>query len=318
MNSSAFSMPARRAAAVLTVTVLTAGSAALIGAVPAYATDGDGGGKAGAVVLRTGLDVNLLSKSVHAPLNVALNEVDAPASENKTALTAKLDGVDHGKPFSVLRADVATARATTEGNKAKGYANLVRAKVNVPGLPLRPLIEVEQVTSKAVCQAGEKPTATSNVLGTVRVLGKKVTLSASGTTEVKVLGVGKVRLDLSKTSTTSRSAAATALELAVAVNPGKLNVAEVKGKVTLVRATCESPSGTPSTETPEPADSETPAAENPDTEKPGLSTQTGKQETDNLAETGGSSSTPYLAGGAALLIAAGGGAVVLARRRRQN
>ncbi|MEU6081784.1 SCO1860 family LAETG-anchored protein [Streptomyces sp. NPDC047108] len=313
-------MPARRAAAVLTVTALAAGPAALIGAVPASATGGAGGGKAGAVVLRTGLDVDLLNKTVHAPLNVVLNEVDAPASESKTALTAKLDGVDHGKPFSVLRADVATASATTKGKKAKGYANLVRAKVNLPGLPLRSLIEVEQATSKAVCEAGKKPTATSNVLGTVRVLGKKVTLSASGTTDVKVPGVGEVRLDLSKTSTTSRSAAATALELAVSVNPAKLNVAEVNGKVTLVKATCESPSGTPSTETPEPEtpDTETPGAENPETEGPDISTQTGKEGSDNLAETGGSSSTPYLAGGAALLIAAGGGAVVMARRRRQN
>ena len=69
----------------------------------------------------------------------------------------------------------------------------------MPGLPLLSLIEVEKVTSKAVCEAGRKPVAESNLLGAVTVLGKKVTLSAGGTTRVEVPGVGEVTLDLSKT-----------------------------------------------------------------------------------------------------------------------
>ncbi|MGP3921845.1 SCO1860 family LAETG-anchored protein [Streptomyces sp. 8N616] len=315
-------MPVRRAAAVLTATALAAGPAALLGAVPAHATDGDGGdGKAGAVVLRTGLDVNLQNKTVNVPLNASLNEVRAPESAEKTALSVTLDGVDQGRPVSVLRADVATARATTDRHKAEGYANLVHAKVHVPGLPLLSLIEVQQVTSKAVCEAGKQPTAESNVLGTVLVLGKKVTLKASGTTRVDVPNVGEVQLDLSKTATTSRTAAATALELSVSVDPLKQNVAEVDGRVTLVQATCESPAAAPGEAQPqEPKPEEPqPGGEKPQEEKPGVSTQTSEvKEKDNLAETGGSSMTPYLAGGAAVLIAAGGGALILTRRSRRS
>ncbi|TSB25533.1 SCO1860 family LAETG-anchored protein [Streptomyces benahoarensis] len=230
--------PARRLAAVAAATALAAGPTLLLGAAPAHAADH---GTAGAAVLRTGLDVSLLNKAVTLPLNVTLNDVHAPADAKKTALSVDLDGVDGGKPFSVLRADVATARATADADGAEGYSNLVHAKVHVPGLPLLSLIEVEKVTSHAVCTAGERPTATSNVLGTVKILGKTVTLTAGGTTEVKVPGVGDVRLDLSKTQTTSKSAAATALDLRVAVNPLKLNVAEVNGRVRLAEASCTTP-----------------------------------------------------------------------------
>ncbi|MFF9482481.1 SCO1860 family LAETG-anchored protein [Streptomyces sp. NPDC014733] len=230
--------PARHLAAVAAATALAAGPTLLLGAAPAHAADH---GTAGAAVLRTGLDVSLLNKAVTLPLHVTLNDVHAPADAKKTALSADLDGVDGGKPFSVLRADVATARATADAAKAEGYSNLAHAKVNVPGLPLLSLIEVEKVTSRAVCTAGERPTASSNVLGTVKVLGKTVTLTAGGTTEVKVPGVGEVRLDLSKKQTTSKSAAATALDLQVSVNPLKLNVAEVNGRVRLAEASCTAP-----------------------------------------------------------------------------
>ncbi|MEV0265580.1 SCO1860 family LAETG-anchored protein [Streptomyces sp. NPDC050617] len=324
--SFSFGLPVRRLASVAAATVLAAGPAVLSGAAPAHAApatghgagngagsgtaDGasNGGGKAGAVVLRAGLDVSLLNKAVDVPLSASLNEVHAPAEAAKTALSVTVDGVDRGNPVHVLRADVATARATADRHAARGYANLAHAKVHVPGLPLLPLIEVQQVTSKAVCEAGRKPTAASNVLGDVSVLGKKVTLSAAGTTKVEVPGVGEVRLDLSKTSTTSRTAAATALELDVAVNPLKLNVADVKGRVTLARATCETPRAATSPSPSAPAPS-TPAAPAP---KP----QTGSGHAPaDLAETGGNALTPYLAGGAALLVAAGAGTLIALRRR---
>ncbi|WP_394435110.1 SCO1860 family LAETG-anchored protein [Streptomyces sp. SGAir0957] len=298
---------ARRLAATAVATVLAAGPAALAAAGPAAAT-GDHGGKAGAVVLRTGLDVSLLNKTVNVPLKVALNEVQAPASAEKTALTVNLDGVDNGRPFSVLRADVAKARATVDAKKAEGFTQLVHAKVHVPGLPLLSLIEVDQVTSKALCEAGRKPVAESNLLGSVTVLGKKVTLTAGGTTEVKVPGVGEVSLALSSTSTTSRTAAASALQLKVSVNPLKLNVAEVNGEVTLAGATCEAPKApAPEKETP------VVSTPSPDTVVP----QGGKEEPPaDLAETGGNSATPYIAGGAVLLLAAGGGALAMTRRNR--
>ncbi len=239
MNSINHRMPARRFAVTAAATVLAAGPAALVSAGSAHASDDHG--RASAVVLRTGLDVSLLNKTVNVPLEVSLNEVQAPRSAEKTALTAELDGVDHGRPFSVLRADVATAEATVSAEKAEGSTRLAHAAVHVPGLPLLSLIEVQDVTSKATCEAGKKPVATANLLGSVKILGKKVTLTTGGPTHVKVPGVGEVRLDLSKTETTSRTAAASALELNVSVNPLKLNVAEVEGTVTLAKATCESP-----------------------------------------------------------------------------
>ncbi|WP_210575634.1 SCO1860 family LAETG-anchored protein [Streptomyces sp. GESEQ-4] len=300
MNGTNFRMPARRFATVATATALAAGPAALAGAGPAHATDD---GRANAVVLRTGLDVSLLNKTVNVPLTVSLNEVRAPQSAEKAALTAKLNGVEGGQPIQVLQADAAAAKATVADDTAQASTNLAHAKVHVPGLPLLSLIELEGVTSKATCKAGETPSASSNLLGAVTVLGKKVTVSTGGTTEVKVPGVGEVRLDLSKTETTSRTAAATALQLTVSVNPLKLNVAEVTGTLTLAEATCEAPAA-PAAST---APSEGPAAD----VKP-----QGAPAEDGLAETGGNSATPYLAAGAIALVVAGGGAVVLSRRRR--
>ncbi|MBK3569128.1 SCO1860 family LAETG-anchored protein [Streptomyces sp. MBT62] len=290
MNGTNFRMPARRWATVATATVLAAGPATLAGAGSAHATTDQG--RASAVVLRTGLDVSLLNKTVDVPLAVSLNEVQAPQSAEKTALSAQLDGVNGGQPFSVLSADVATAKATVSATKAEGYTNLAHARLHVPGLPLLSLIEVDAVTSRATCEAGKAPVATSHLPGSVTVLGKRVTVTASGPTEVQVPGVGSVRLDLSKTSTTSRTAAATALQLKVSVNPLKLNVADVEGTVTLARATCEAPEVAP------------------DVKPQGAPVEEG------LAETGGSSMTPYIAGGAVSLLALGGGAVIMARRRR--
>lgn len=297
-TSPSFGMPARRLAAL----AVTAAATATAVAGPAHATGSGSGdrGKSGAAVLRTGLDVALLDKTVHVPLNASLNEVHAPADADKTALTVTLDGVEKGKPVDVLRADAATARATADGNKAEGYANLVHARVHVPGLPLLSLVEVQQVTSTAVCEAGRKPTATSNLLGSVSVLGRKVTLTPNGPTKVSVPGVGDVRLDLSRTATTSRTAAASALALNVSVNPLKLNVADVRGSVTLASATCETPSGA-ATAGPREAAARTSA-------EPAAAK--------GLAETGGGSATPYVVGAAAVLVAAGGGALALARRRR--
>lgn len=322
MNSNTFRLAALAVAA---------GPVALLAAVPAHAapaTPTTGGeGRASAVVLRTGLDVSLLNKSVQVPLKVTLNEVQAPAGAEKTALSVNVDGVEGGAPVSVLRADVATANATVDEHRAEGYTNLAKARIHVPGLPVLSLIEVEKVTSKAVCEVGRKPVAESNVLGHVAVLGKKVTLSAGGPTRVAVPGVGEVSLDLSKTVTTERTAAATALQLKVSVNPLNLNVAEVEGEVTLAEATCETPKGPKTPEKPGATDGGTTGGSTDGGSTGGggdtggdVKTQTGSDTGTapteaNLAETGGSSTTPYIAGGAALLLAVGAGATVLARRR---
>ncbi|MDX2394601.1 MULTISPECIES: SCO1860 family LAETG-anchored protein [unclassified Streptomyces] len=310
MNSNSFRMPA--------AALLAAGAVALLTAPPALATGAAGGGgegSSGAVVLRAGLDVSLLNKTVHVPLKTTLNEVSAPETAQKTALTVTLDGVEQGKPVSVLKADVATAKATADKNRAEAEANLAKARVHVPGLPALSLVEVEKVTSKAVCEAGKKPVATSNILGTVTALGKKVTLSAGGPTRVDVPGVGSVTLQLSSTGTTSTTAAATALRLKVLVNPLDLNVARVEGEIVLAEAHCTSPAG------PAPSASAEPVAK-PDTKpaavadvKPQTGTG-GKPATTqaNLAETGAGSVTPYVAGGALLLLGIGGCALVVTRR----
>ncbi|MFS4094682.1 SCO1860 family LAETG-anchored protein [Streptomyces sp. AF1A] len=330
MNSTNFRMPARRLAAVATVAAL-ATAPAVLGAGAAHAT-GDHG-RASAAVLRTGLEVSLLHKSVHVPLAVSLNEVQAPRSADRSALSARLDGVAGGRPFPVLRADVASARATVTAKRAEGSVRVVNARLHVPGLPLLSVIEVGTVTARATCEAGRAPSASANVLGAVTVLGRRVTLTAGGPTRVKVPGVGQVRLDLAQRRTTSRTAAATALELRVSVNPLRLNVADVEGTVTLARATCASPSGP---QTGHPAPSHDPAAGTTSEDAPGKAEDApGKAEDapgkagtasdvkpqggaskSGLAETGGSSATPYIAGGALALLLAGGGAVTLARRRK--
>ncbi|MFK8909943.1 SCO1860 family LAETG-anchored protein, partial [Streptomyces sp. YS-3] len=294
MNTINFRLPVRTSAAL----ALTLGSLALATPVPAYATGGGPGpgtgtgavaatgggqGRASAVVLRTGLDVSLLNKTVDIPLKATLNDVRAPAGSGtagKTALEVKLDGVEKGRPVNVLKADVATATATVGAAGAEGTARLLHARLHVPGLPLLSLVEVQDVTSRAVCAAGARPVASSNLLGGVTVLGRKLTLTTGGTTRVAVPGVGEVTLDLSSTRTTSRTAAATALRLRVSVNPLKLNVAEVEGEVTLGEATCESPA---------PASAPAPVARTSSTE---VRTQTAAEP--KLAQTGGGSSTGYV------------------------
>ncbi|MCX5089397.1 LPXTG cell wall anchor domain-containing protein [Streptomyces sp. NBC_00365] len=305
MNANTnFRMPARRFTATAAATVLAAGPVVLAGAGSAHASTDHG--RASAVVLRTGLDVSLLDKTVNVPLAVSLNEVRAPGSAERTALTARLDGVGGGQPFSVLRADVASAKATLNASGAEASTNLTHARIHVPGLPLLSLIEVGQVTSKATCEAGRKPVASATLLGGVSVLGKKVTLTVGGPTEVKVPGVGEVRIDFSKTRTTSRTAAASALELRVSVNPLKLNVADVEGTLTLGSVSCESPAAAPVS---------APASAPASVSAPDIKPQGAPAESD-LAETGGTSTTPFVVGAAVVLLAAGGAAVALGRRRR--
>ncbi len=298
-------MPARRVAATAAATLLATGPVALASAGSAHATGDEG--KASAAVLRTQLDVGLLNKTVQVPLKATLNEVQAPKSAEKTALTVTLDGVEKGQPISVLRAEVATAKATTDRHKAQASTNLAHAKVNVPGLPLLSVIELEAVRSKAVCEAGKQPVAQANVLGAVTVLGKKVTISSGGVTRVAVPAVGEVTLTLSKTHTTSKTAAAAALELKVSVNPLNLNVAEVEGVIALAEASCESPAAAPKPA--KPADT---------IKDEGVKAQSAGEVKQDLAETGGSSTTPFIAGGAVLLLGLGGGALVLARSRSRG
>jgi hypothetical protein len=344
-------MPVRRsgaaigAAVALAAGTLALGPASLAHATPA--TGGSGSGTADAVILKTGLDVSLLNKSADVPLNVALNEVHAPADANRTLLTAKLDGVDGGQPFNVLRAKVADTKATADAGTSEGYANLTDATVTLPGLPLLGLIKIDAVTSKATCATGKAPTADTNFVGDVTVLGKKVSVRASGTTTVDVAGLGKVSLDLAKTVSTSESAASTAVQLQVRVNPGKLGVADIGGDLTLVKASCAAPgggngassggsgdssggssgsgssgggsaSGGSSADPTTGGSSGGSGSTSAGSSGSGSGTKAQGASTQNLAETGAGSATPYIAGGAAVLVVAGGAAVYFSSRRKKT
>jgi LPXTG-motif cell wall-anchored protein len=328
-----FSLPARRPAALLGATAVLTAGALVLTAPAAHATGGGSNGQATAATLRADLGVSLLNKAADVPLHVSLNEVHAPADANKTVLSAELKDVANGKAFSMLSADVATSKATANQKKATGYANLVNAQVHLPGLLLFPVIKVQQVTSTATCEAGKKPTAASNLLGDVVVLGKKITLSAAGSAKVTVPAVGEVQLELSKTGTTTSTAAASALKLDVTVQPLNLNVAKVTGEVVLVEATCQTAATSASTGGSNSAGGSTSgggsgsnggstsAGSGSGGSGSGGSVSSGSSGTQtassgNLAETGSSSSTPLLAAGAGALILAGGGALYMARRRK--
>jgi hypothetical protein len=228
------------AAAVATVVVLTAGGVLAL-APTAGAAAVDTGGTSTATVLRAGLDVSLLNRTVDVPVNVSLNDVRAPGDAKETALTVNVGhGVEFGRGVTMLRAAVATAKATVDRDKAEGSADLVNAQVHLPGLPLLPLVELDAISSRAICRVGHRPTASSQ-LAEVTVLGRTVWLKAVGTTELDVPGVGRVSLDLTNTVTTSSTAAATALRLKVRIDPLSLGVARVTGDVTLAQATCRTP-----------------------------------------------------------------------------
>jgi LPXTG-motif cell wall-anchored protein len=322
-------------------------AAALLGAAaPAQAAEGnrDGEGTASAAVLRAGLTVSLLN-SAELPLDVTLNDVAAPSprgSAEETLLTARLDGVEGGQPFEMLRADVSSAEATTDARGSRAEVALARATVHLPGLPALSLIELETVTASAVCDTGAAPAAESNLGGRVHVLGEDVTLRAEGTTTVEAPGVGEVTLALSAKETTGASAAATALELSISVDPLDLGVAAVDGTITLAEAECErqGAGGEPGTSGGSGGGSggdsdggsggdsggstEGGADEGPGTQTlpnedaavdDGDGGEDGQDADPDLATTGGGSNTPLLIGGAAALLAAGGATLFYVRRR---
>jgi LPXTG-motif cell wall-anchored protein len=246
-HRSAVRSALRPAAAIGAAVALAAGAAAFAPAVQAAPATTHGDGTATATVLRAGLDVSLLHRTVDVPVDVALNDVKAPGNARETALTVTVGhGVEAGRPVNLLRARVATANATVEHGTAEGYANIADAELHLPGLPLLSLVKLDAITSKATCAAGRTPTASSSLAG-VTVLGRHIALGAVGTTEVTVPGVGRVGLELTRKVVTSSSAAATALHLNVHVDPLSLGVAEVSGDVTLAQATCHTPHGGGST-----------------------------------------------------------------------
>ncbi|MCD0483165.1 hypothetical protein LO771_12290 [Streptacidiphilus sp. ASG 303] len=317
------------------VAALTAGLAVAGLPADAHATGAAAEGRATAAVADVALDVGLLHRTVHVPVDASLGEVRAPGESGGTVLTARVDGVAQGAPLTLLKADIAHSRAVVDADGSRASVQLVGADVHLPGLPLTALLHVDTLEARVSCPAHGEPTARVNLLGTVRVLGRTVELSAGGPTRVAVPGVGEVSAELSRRAVTSAGAAATALELDVAVDPAALGVARVAGRVTLGVAACGAPAapggtaggsdGTPQAPAvPEPADSAqpapAPAGSTPPAAAPPAAVPAGavspapQAGPADLAETG-SSGSPLLLGGAALSTAAGAAALVAARRR---
>ncbi|MHA6763484.1 SCO1860 family LAETG-anchored protein [Streptacidiphilus sp. PAMC 29251] len=300
----------------------------------AAASDGHPAGSASAVTARISLDVALLN-SLDVPVDVSLNSVHAPQSADGSVLTATVQGAAGG-PQTLVDAKVGHSSAVVDKDGARASADLVTADVKVPGLLLRDVVTVDEVKAKADCPAHGRPTAEVNVLGDVSVLGTKVSLTAVGPTHVEAPGIGVVDVQFSKKSVTSRTAAATALEVNVTVNPGKLNVVKVSGKVELASVRCalgkETGGGAPGTPpvsvTTTPAAPSSPAGPSSapavpvsvTTSQPASATTAPAPAPArvDLAETGGGSSTPVITGAALVLLGAGTGAVVLTRRRRRS
>ncbi|QMU78567.1 LPXTG cell wall anchor domain-containing protein [Streptacidiphilus sp. PB12-B1b] len=323
-------------------------------AAPARATGGGHGsavGSASATTARLGLDVKLLNSTVDVPVDLSLNAIQAPGSQDGSLLTADVDGVGSGGPLTLVRAKLAHSSATADRTGAHALVDLVNARVDVPGLLGTGLITLDQVHAQADCPADGRPSARVDVLGDVGILGERVSLSAAGPTLVSVPGIGKVSLWLSRKTVGDASAAATALELQVSINPLQLNVAEVTGSVEIAAVSCHEGAGDPGGAAPSaPADpsggpssapsgsaapgsgggaSATPSAPASGTPSTGPSASPGSGSTaqpaaaatplggtTSLAETGGGSDAPMIGGVGLALLAAGAGGVWAARRRR--
>ncbi|ELS56634.1 SCO1860 family LAETG-anchored protein [Streptomyces viridochromogenes] len=301
-TNSALIPSARRLAALAVSGFLLAGPAAAGEATATPATD-PSKGSATAVAFRAELDVSGLTGTV--PLHASLNEVHAPATAQKKTLDIDLD-LDTAKgdlPVNLLKAEVARAKADVAKGRSRATTHLVRARVHVPGLPVLPVVEVEEVTAAVTCVAGQKPTAEAHVLGPLTVLGKSLPVADSGT-PVEVPNVGTVRLSLAGKETTSSTAAATSIQLQVSVDPLNLGVEKVEGTVTLAQATCRS-------------GSDPVTAAGPGRSAPHPQTVSHSEE-EGLAKTGGNGLTPYVLAVGAVLVATGAGAVALARRRTRS
>ncbi|WP_329490064.1 LPXTG cell wall anchor domain-containing protein [Kitasatospora sp. NBC_01246] len=279
-------------------------------------------GRARAVTAELALDVQLLSK-VDVPVNLALNKVESPAQREGSLLTAKVDGVDQQGPVTLVKADVGTSVVKSDAKGTAASVKLVNADVHAPGLPATTLLGLEALSSSVTCPVDGPPTADVTAPAKLTVLGKPVTLSLYGPTDVDVPLVGRVSVEFSKRATTSTTAAASALEVQIEVNPLNLNVAKVTGKITVASVSCEKPTA-PVTPTPsvtptapgtapavQPAVDATSTAPGRTARPQATATAAGG----NLAATGGSDATGPLAAGAAALVAVGGGALWVTRRR---
>ncbi|MFJ9518843.1 SCO1860 family LAETG-anchored protein [Kitasatospora sp. NPDC101801] len=295
---------------VLRASAATALTAALVLPGTARAADPAGAspGRASAVTAELDLKVALVAGAAAVPVRISLNKVESPASLDGSVLTAKVDGVDQGRPVTLVRAEVgrSSTRADATGSAAK--VELLDADVRAPGLLGAALLGLEALSAEVTCPVDGPPTAKVNSPARITVLGKSVTLGLNGPTRVDVPGVGSVDIQFSRRTTTSATAAASALEVALDVNPLQLNVAKVTGRITVASVSCEKP--VPAA-TPSAATGSTPARAN--RAVPAVAGESPEGRT--LAATGSSGTGTVLAA-AGTLLAVGAVALGMTRRRR--
>ncbi|WP_441249746.1 SCO1860 family LAETG-anchored protein [Kitasatospora sp. McL0602] len=302
------SVPRTALAAALAATALTLPSTAA----HATAETGQTGrtGRASAVTAELALRVSLLDKAVDVPVDIALNKVESPAQHSGALLTAKVAGVDQQGPVTLVQAKVGTSSTHADASGSGASVTLADADVHAPGLPVTTLIGLEALSAEVSCPVDGQPTAKVTAPARLTVLGRSVTLGLNGPTHVAVPGIGSVDVEFSRRTTTSGTAAATALDIQVDVNPLKLNVAKVTGRITIASVACEKPVPAPAATAPTPpAVSAAPstAAARPVT----------TAVTPVLASTG-ASGTLTLLGSAAGLLAAGAVALRVTRRRARH
>ncbi|WP_282202842.1 SCO1860 family LAETG-anchored protein [Kitasatospora fiedleri] len=301
------------AASVLAATAL----AVALPSPAAFAADAGGTsaepGKASAVTAQLDLDVTLLN-TVNVPVDVALNRVESPAQRDGAVLTATVDGVDGGRPVTLVKAEVGKSVTKVDDRLAAASVKLVNADLHVPGLPLTTLLGLEAMSAEANCPVDGQPTAHVIAPAKLTVLGKSVTVGLNSPTHVDVPAIGSVDVEFAKKTVTSNAAAAAALEVKVALNPLNLNVAKVNGTVTVASVSCRKPVAAvvPAAAVSSPAASPSKAPAAPASAQNRAVPEAAKEE---LAYTGSSGSTVLAAGGGTLLVA-GAAAVWMTRRRR--
>ncbi|MEV4612078.1 SCO1860 family LAETG-anchored protein [Kitasatospora sp. NPDC049258] len=264
-------------------------------------------GRASAVTAELALDVRLLNQ-VSVPVDVALNKVQSPARMDGAMLTAKVDGVDQGRPVTLLKADLGKSTTSADEHGAAASVRLVDADLHAPGLPGTALLGLEALSAEVTCPVDGPPTADVVAPARVTVLGKSVTVGLNGPSHVVVPGVGTVDVQFSRRATTSATAAASALEATVDVNPLNLNVAHVSGRITIASVSCEKP-------VPAPAGSAAPVTSAPPTTTAARAVPSPDQA---LASTGGGGATLPVLAGAGTLLVTGSAALWLTRRRRSH
>ncbi|MEW1908026.1 SCO1860 family LAETG-anchored protein [Kitasatospora sp. NPDC085895] len=300
-------MPSRSSVRAVAASLAASALAVSLPAATAQAATPRGSaGSARAVTAEVDLEVSLLDKAVRVPVDATLNKVQTPAERNASMLTAAVDGVDRGRPVTLVKADVGRSVMHADDRGTSASVTLADADVHAPGLPGTTLLGLQALSAEVTCPVDGRPTAKVTSPLKLTVLGRPVGVGLNSPSRVAVPAVGTVEVEFSKKTVTTTTAAASALEVSVDLNPLDLNVARVTGKVTVASVSCEKPTAAPVVQTSSPASKPVKADAAAPAEQPAA-----------LASTG-SSGTGTLVGGAATLLVTGGAALWATRRRRAH